>query len=107
MSGPTVLIVDDERTLARSIKTFLTESGYEAEVAGDAEKALQLLDSFRPDVIFADVRLPGMGGIELLQRIRENLAALRPRPVGPLLVVQPAGQDLVQHARMLTHIEGG
>jgi len=69
MSGPTVLIVDDERTLARSIKTFLTESGYEAEVAGDAETALQLLESFRPDVIFADVRLPGMGGIELLEKI--------------------------------------
>lgn len=71
MSGPTVLIVDDERTLARSIRTFLIDSGYEAEVAGDAEKALELLESVRPDVIFADVRLPGMGGIELLQHIRE------------------------------------
>ena len=71
MTGPTVLIVDDERTLARSIKTFLTDSGYEAEVAGDAEKALELLESFRPDVVFADVRLPGMGGIELLQHIRD------------------------------------
>jgi two-component system response regulator AtoC len=71
VSGPTVLIVDDERTLARSIRTFLVDSGYEAEVAGDAEKALELLESFRPDVIFADVRLPGMGGIELLQHIRE------------------------------------
>ena len=71
MSNPTVLIVDDERTLARSIRTFLSESGYDAEVAGDGEKALELLESLRPDVVFADVRLPGMGGIELLQRIRE------------------------------------
>jgi two-component system response regulator AtoC len=76
VSGPTVLIVDDERTLARSIKTFLTESGYEAEVAGDAETALQLLESFRPDVIFADVRLPGMGGIELLEKIRDFDASI-------------------------------
>jgi len=71
VSNPTVLIVDDERTLARSIKTFLSESGYDAEVAGDGEKALELLESLRPDVVFADVRLPGMGGIELLQKIRE------------------------------------
>jgi DNA-binding NtrC family response regulator len=71
MSNPTVLIVDDERTLARSIRTFLSESGYDAEVAGDGEKALELLESLRPDVVFADVRLPGMGGIELLQRIRD------------------------------------
>ena len=69
--GSTVLIVDDERTLARSIKAFLTESGYNAEVAGTAEQALELLERLRPDVIFLDVRLPGMSGIELLQKIRE------------------------------------
>jgi len=71
MNGSTVLIVDDERTLARSIKAFLTESGYNAEVAGTAEQALELLERLRPDVIFLDVRLPGMSGIELLQKIRE------------------------------------
>jgi len=73
MSAPrsTVLIVDDERTLARAVKAFLTEAGYEAEVAGDAEHALGLLQSLRPDVVFADVRLPGMSGTDLLRRIRE------------------------------------
>ena len=58
MSG-TVLIVDDERTLARAVKAFLLESGYEAEVAPDAEQAIGLLETLRPDVVFSDVRLPG------------------------------------------------
>jgi two-component system response regulator AtoC len=71
MSGSTVLIVDDERTLARAIKAFLVEAGYEAEVAGDAETALDLLPRLRPDLVFSDVRLPGMSGIDLLQRIQE------------------------------------
>jgi two-component system response regulator AtoC len=71
VSEGTVLIVDDERTLARAVKAFLGEAGYEAEVAGDGEKALDLLQSLRPDVVFADVRLPGMSGIDLLRRIRE------------------------------------
>jgi two-component system response regulator AtoC len=71
MSGSTVLIVDDERTLARAVKTFLSEAGYEAEVAGNAEQALEMVESLRPDVVFADVRLPGMSGIDLLRRIRE------------------------------------
>ena len=75
MSG-TVLIVDDERTLARAIKAFLAESGYEAEVAGDAEQALGMLETLRPDVVFSDVRLPGMNGIDLLRRIREYDAAI-------------------------------
>jgi two-component system, NtrC family, response regulator AtoC len=71
MSGSTVLIVDDERTLARAVKAFLVEAGYEAEVAGDAEKALELVETLRPDVVFADVRLPGMNGIDLLRKIRD------------------------------------
>src|ERR687883_1448018 len=76
MNGPTVLIVDDERTLARAVKAFLAEYDYEAEVASDAEQALELLERLRPDVVFADVRLPGMSGIELLRRIREFDAAI-------------------------------
>ena len=70
MSG-TVLIVDDERTLARAVKAFLIESGYEAEIAGDGEQAVAMLETLRPDVVFSDMRLPGMSGIEVLRRIRE------------------------------------
>jgi DNA-binding NtrC family response regulator len=71
VGSATVLVVDDERTLARAIKAFLGEAGYEAEVAGDGEQALALLETLRPDVVFVDVRLPGMSGIDLLRRIRE------------------------------------
>ncbi|HZA97624.1 MAG TPA: sigma-54 dependent transcriptional regulator [Gemmatimonadales bacterium] len=66
-----VLIVDDERTLARAVKAFLSEAGYEAEVASDGERAVELLPTLRPDVVFTDVRLPGMSGIDLLRRVRE------------------------------------
>ena len=52
MSGSTVLIVDDERTLARAIKAYLTESGYEAEVAGDDLGGLA-----RPELRRADDRV--------------------------------------------------
>ncbi|MGH7628659.1 MAG: sigma-54-dependent transcriptional regulator [Gemmatimonadales bacterium] len=71
MSGGSVLIVDDERTLARAMKVFLGESGYEAEAAPDAEQALLALERLRPDVVFTDVRLPGMNGIDLLKRVRD------------------------------------
>jgi len=70
--GPfTILIVDDEKILARSIKLFLEEQGYEAEVAEDGEKALSLLETMHPDLVFLDVRLPKISGIELLKRMKE------------------------------------
>jgi len=68
VSGSTVLIVDDEQSLARSAKAFLADHGYEAEVAGTGEQALELLAALQPDVVFADVRLPGMSGLDLLKR---------------------------------------
>ncbi|HEY9449777.1 MAG TPA: sigma-54 dependent transcriptional regulator [Gemmatimonadaceae bacterium] len=71
MNGPTILVVDDERTLARAIKLYLADFDYDVETAGDAEKALELLEALRPDVVFLDVQLPGMSGMELLRRIRE------------------------------------
>ncbi len=70
MSAGTILIVDDERTLARAIKAYLEEAGYEATVADDAEAALPLLATLRPDVVLTDVRLPGMDGIAFLERVR-------------------------------------
>jgi two-component system response regulator AtoC len=66
-----ILVVDDERTLARSIKLFLIDHKYDAEVAEDPEKALELLERLRPDLVFLDVSLPGMSGLELLKRIKE------------------------------------
>ncbi len=71
MAQFTVLIIDDEKTLARSIKLFLLEQGYEAEVAEDKEAALRLLSDMHPDMVFLDVRLPHVHGIELLRTIRE------------------------------------
>jgi DNA-binding NtrC family response regulator len=71
MSTATILVVDDERTLARAIKAYLEEAGYEVEVTGDAESALPLLASLAPDVVITDVRLPGMDGITLLKKVRE------------------------------------
>lgn len=70
MGSFTVLIVDDERTLARSVKLFLMEQGFEAEVAEDGETALELLERIRPDFVFLDVRLPRLHGIELLKKIK-------------------------------------
>ena len=67
-----VLVVEDEATLARNIKTYLQRNGYDAETAGSAEEGLAALDSFKPDAVLLDLRLPGMDGLAALARLRAS-----------------------------------
>ncbi len=65
-----VLVVDDEENLRLVLRTMLKKHGYEVEVASSAEDALGRLDAFDPDFVLADVRMPGMNGIELCSALR-------------------------------------
>lgn len=65
-----VLIVDDEENIRLVLRTLLRRHGYEVETASSGEEALPLVDSFGPDVVLADVRMPKMGGLDLLATLR-------------------------------------
>ena len=65
-----VLVVDDEENLRVVLRTFLKRSGYEVEVADNGEVALEMVESFGPDFILTDVRMPKMGGLDLLGRLK-------------------------------------
>jgi two-component system response regulator AtoC len=67
-----VLVVDDEENIRLVLRTLLPQHGYEVEVAEEGESALGALDAFDPDVILADVRMPKMGGLDLLAALREK-----------------------------------
>jgi two-component system response regulator AtoC len=65
-----VLVVDDEENLRLVVRTFLKRDGYEVEVAASGEEALALVESFGPDVILTDVKMPKMGGLDLLATLK-------------------------------------
>src|SRR5580704_16898187 len=65
-----VLVVDDEENIRLVLRTLLKKHGYEVEVAEEGEGALAALESFDPDVILTDVRMPKMGGMDLLAALR-------------------------------------
>jgi DNA-binding NtrC family response regulator len=68
-----ILIVEDEETLRESIKRIFTKEGYAVEAAESAEKGLDLLEARVYDVIISDIILPGMDGIEMLIKVREQI----------------------------------
>jgi two-component system response regulator AtoC len=65
-----VLVVDDEENIRLVLKTLLKRHGYEVEVTDSGEAALGLVDSFGPDVILTDVRMPKMNGLDLLATLK-------------------------------------
>jgi two-component system response regulator AtoC len=64
------LVVDDEENLRVVLRTLLRRHGYEVETASSGEEALGLVDSFGPDVVLTDVRMPKMGGLDLLSTLK-------------------------------------
>jgi DNA-binding NtrC family response regulator len=68
---PTVLVVDDEKNIRRTLRMVLEAEGYEVREAESAEEALPLLESEPVDLGLFDVRLPGMDGLALLQKARD------------------------------------
>jgi DNA-binding response OmpR family regulator len=65
-----ILVIEDERHIARLLDHILTKEGYEVEVAHDAESALETIESFRPHALLLDIGLPGISGLDFLRQIR-------------------------------------
>ncbi|MBI2388949.1 MAG: sigma-54-dependent Fis family transcriptional regulator [Deltaproteobacteria bacterium] len=65
-----VLVVDDEENLRLVLRTLLRRAGYEVETASTGEEALDKVESFGPDVVLTDVRMPKMSGLDLLSALK-------------------------------------
>ena len=69
---PSILVVDDEPGIQQSLTGILEDEGYKAAAAATGESCLEMLARSSYDVVLLDVWLPGMDGLETLQKIRGN-----------------------------------
>ena len=72
MSGEPILIVDDTPVNLKLTRILLVNEGYTVLTAASAEEALELLRSCHPQLILADIQLPGMDGLEMTRRIKQD-----------------------------------
>jgi DNA-binding response OmpR family regulator len=70
MQGPTILVVDDERSIVEVVSLYLHRAGYQVLTAHDGRQALELLIHQRPDLVILDLMLPNVDGLEITRRLR-------------------------------------
>jgi two-component system, OmpR family, KDP operon response regulator KdpE len=81
-----ILVVDDEAQIARVLRRSLAVRGYEVQVAGEGEEALEIFNAWAPDLVITDLSMPNMGGLELCRRIRATSQA-------PIIVLSVKGEE--------------
>jgi len=96
VSTRSVLIVDDDPFIRKLIATTLEDvAGFELHQAGDGAEALDAAASWPPAIVFLDVNMPNMDGIECARRLR----ALAPTRGATIVMLTAAGQDAEPAAR--------
>lgn len=80
-----ILVVDDERHIARFLQFLLKKEGYQTALAFDGETAIEMNRTFKPDAILLDLVLPGISGLDVLKTIHASVTEDSPHPVILLL----------------------
>jgi len=82
-----VLVIDDDAVVTRSFNRVLTEKGYEVVTAVNGEEGLNTMNENEFDVVFTDIRMPGMDGLEVTESIKARC------PWTPVVVITGYGTD--------------
>jgi DNA-binding response OmpR family regulator len=67
-----ILVIDDEENIRLLYKEELSDEGYQVDVAASAVEALEKIQSDKPDLITLDIKMPGMDGIELMEKLKKE-----------------------------------
>jgi two-component system, NtrC family, response regulator AtoC len=89
---PTILIVDDEKNTREGLKTFLEGHDYDVLTAGDGNEGLKIYQQEKPDLVLSDIRMPGMEGTELLNKIKN----VNPNALVVLMTAYGSVEDAVK-----------
>ncbi len=85
-----VLVVDDDPAVRKSFDRVLTGKGYAVITAENGEEALRKLNEEKYDIVYSDIRMPGMSGLEVAEKIRAR------RPWTPVVIITGYGTDIAE-----------
>jgi two-component system, OmpR family, KDP operon response regulator KdpE len=86
VSGPVLLLVEDEEPARRSLADYLGRRGYDVDQAGTAHEALRLWDAHRADLVLLDLGLPDLDGVDVIRHIRREATT-------PIIILSARGDE--------------
>ena len=86
MSGPRILVIDDDPAILRALRKGLEAHGYDVETLASGESAVATVEQFRPDVVLLDLVLPGLDGVEVCRQLRSRSGV-------HILILSAVGED--------------
>jgi two-component system, OmpR family, phosphate regulon response regulator PhoB len=75
-----ILLIEDEKKIAKAYQEYLEDNEYEVEIAYDGEEGLRQVQSFQPDLILLDIAMPKLDGIAVLRELK-SMGATKGIPV--------------------------
>ncbi|MGD0830347.1 MAG: response regulator [Terracidiphilus sp.] len=74
---PRIVVADDEQIIANTLAVILNKAGFDARAVYSGEKAIELVESFKPNMLISDVIMPGITGIETAIAVRKMLPSCK------------------------------
>lgn len=85
-----ILLVEDEELVTKILERKLREEGYEIYLAGNGEEGLKRMAEIRPDLVLMDIIMPKMNGLEVMEKMNENLKLKNI----PVIIISNSGEPV-------------
>jgi len=87
-SAPAVMVIDDDEQVRETLHMLLTQDGYQVDLAADGATGLERAILSKPDLVIVDLRMPGLGGMEVCKRLRAARLQM------PIIVLSAASEEM-------------
>ena len=99
-----ILVIDDEELIIKSLAKLLEKTGFEVFVAKNGIDALAMVEDEHFDLVIADIRMPGMNGVEIMESVYELSKNKGESPVPAIFITGYADEEIEKKAKILNPV---
>ena len=96
-----ILVIDDEELVVESLNKLLKKEGYSVALARNDKEAMEKIEGLDLDLIVADIRIPGINGVEIIKNIRQYFKEKGKKYIPEILITGYSSEDSLKHAQEL------